>query len=471
MKNRLEKILIVDDEPGMCRLLESVLGGEGYQVVSFQKPQEALQALERTSFDLVVTDIRMPRVNGMQILEAVRSQSPDIPVVLITAFGTLESAVQAMKQGASDFVAKPFKNEQIKLAVNNALEKQRLRDENKRLKAELASRYQFGQIIGKSAKMQETFQVIAQLAQSDVAVLIHGESGTGKEIVSRAIHCNSSRSGKPFIPIHCGALPETLMESELFGHVKGAFTDALKDRAGLLESAEGGTVFLDEVGDMPLPLQVKLLRFLQDHEVRRVGSSESRRVDVRVIAATNKDLKQAVVENKFREDLYYRLAVVTIQLPPLRDREDDIPLLVEHFLRKAADKRAPRHHVELDRATMQSLLAHDWPGNIRELENAIEHAVALTEGSAITPQSLPRTVHRDGPSCPAPIPLKGLAYRDAKQKVLESFERPYLAGLLEQAKGNITQAAHLADMDRKNLYELLKKYGLSPTQETTDAPR
>jgi DNA-binding NtrC family response regulator len=463
MGKRPEKILIVDDEPGMCRLLESVLGAEGYQVASFQKPQEALQALDGTTFDLVVTDMKMPRINGMQILEAVRSKSRDIPVVLITAFGTLESAVQAMKLGASDFVTKPFKNDQIRLAVENALEKQRLRDENRRLKAELASRCGSGQIIGNSAKMRETFQTIAQLAQSDVSVLIQGESGTGKELVARAVHSDSPRSAKPFIPIHCGALPEALMESELFGHVKGAFTDASRDRTGLLESAEGGTVFLDEVGDMPPPLQVKLLRFLQDHEIRRIGSSESRRVDVRVIAATNKDLKQAIAGDKFREDLYYRLAVVTVQLPPLRDRKEDIPLLAEHFLRGAAEKRTPQRPLEIDPAVMRALSDHDWPGNVRELENAMAHAAALSAGPVITPESLPQALR--GGTGLLTLPLTGVSYKEAKQKVLESFEKPYLSSLLEQTKGNITQAAQKAGMDRKNLYDLLKKNRLLPGEE------
>ncbi|MBI4057631.1 MAG: sigma-54-dependent Fis family transcriptional regulator [Elusimicrobia bacterium] len=462
MGKKSERILVIDDEPGMCRLLETILGEAGYQVVSFSNPIQALKAIERDSYNLVITDIRMPKVNGMDLLKAVKTSSPKTPVVLITAHGTVESAVHAMKLGARDYVAKPFQNDEIRMVVEDVLEKQRLIEENRRLKTELASRYQFGQIVGKSPKMQQIFQLISQLAQSDATILIQGESGTGKELVSRAIHFNSSRNAQPFMAIHCGALPETLLESELFGHIKGAFTDALKDRKGLLESAEGGTIFLDEVGDMSPPLQVKFLRFLQDHEVRRVGSTESRKVDVRVIAATNKNLKREVEQEKFREDLYYRLAVVPLHLPPLMERKEDIPLLVEHFLDKAS-KKSGKADLNLEPKTLQTLLDHNWPGNIRELENAIEHAVALSTDSHLTSEHFPPSLF-EGSSYPDPSSLEKLAYREAKQKVQESFEKTYLTKLLNRAKGNITHAAQMADMDRKNLQELLKKNNLNITE-------
>ncbi|MBI4052346.1 MAG: sigma-54-dependent Fis family transcriptional regulator [Elusimicrobia bacterium] len=468
MKPKSEKILVIDDEPGMCRLLKTVLEDARYGVSSFEKPAEALKTMEGDSFDLVITDIRMPRVNGMEVLKAVKTASPQIPVILITAHGTIDSAVQAMKLGASDYLTKPFKNDEIKFVVQNILEKQRLIEENKRLKAELASRYRFAEIVGKSSKMQQVFHLISQLAQSDVTVLIQGESGTGKEIVAKAIHFNSPRSARPFMVIHCGALPETLLESELFGHTKGAFTDALKDKRGLLESAEGGSVFLDEVGEMPPSMQVKFLRFLQDHEIRRLGSAESRKVDVRVIAATNKVLKEEVRRGRFREDLYYRLAVVPLHLPSLRERKEDIPLLVEHFLTRSSEKR--KEKLSLAPEAFEILLNYDWPGNIRELENAIEHAVALCGNSRIGAELLPCSLALD----PVPPGLNSwgtASYRQAKQKVLEAFEKTYLIELLKRSKDNITHAAQLAEMDRKNLYELLKKHGITPREESPTSTR
>lgn len=456
-----ESILVLDDEPGMCRLLKAVLGDAGYRVAAFDKPAEALKAAEKEPFDLVITDVRMPKLNGLDVLKAVKAAAPGTPVVLITAHGTVGSAVDAMRLGADDYLLKPFKNEEIRLVVENILERRRLRDENARLKTELASRYGFGEITGKSPRMREIFRLIGQMARSEVTVLLQGESGTGKELVARAIHFNGPRAGRPFVAVHCGALPEALMESELFGHVKGAFTDAVKDRTGLLESADGGTVFLDEVGDMPSPLQVKLLRFLQDREVRRIGSADSRKIDVRIVAATNKDLRAEVAQGRFREDLFYRLAVVPIHLPALRERKEDIPLLIDQFLVNALRKTG-KAGLTFSPQSLRVFHDHQWPGNVRELENAVEHAVALSGDSGfIEPASLSAGLGASGVPV-AKVSWENVVYRQAKREVVDSFERKYLADLLARSGGNLTRAAEAAGMDRKNLYELLKKHDISP---------
>jgi two-component system, NtrC family, response regulator AtoC len=461
------KICVIDDEPGMVRMLSSVLGDAGFQVTAFQKPEEALRRLEDGAFDLVLTDIRMPEVNGLDVLRAVKAASPATPVILMTAFSTLETAVEALKLGASDYVAKPFKNEQIRLAVQNVLDRQRLLRENVRLKRELSDRYALGELVGGSARMKEALRLIAQLADSDATVLLQGESGTGKELAARALHYNGRRAAGPFVPIHCGALPETLLESELFGHVRGAFTDARRDRKGLLEAAHGGTVFLDDVSEMTPALQVRLLRFLQEREVRPLGSSESVKVDVRVVSAANRDLRRLVAEKTFREDLYYRLAVVPVGLPPLRERREDIPLLAGHFL-KAAAARAGRTGLTFSPDAMRLLMEHAWPGNVRELENCVEHAAALGAGPVLEPSSLPAGV--TGVPAAAAEPPPAASYREAKQRVLDVFEKRFLADLLARTKGNVSRAAALADMDRKNLQDLLKKHGLS-RQILPDEPR
>ncbi len=467
MKEQLERILVIDDEPGMCRLLDTVLTEEGYLVTAIQRPQEAVLSLKKDNFDLVITDLRMPKIDGIEILQTIKSVSPDIPVILVTAYSSVESAVKAMKLGASDYVAKPFKNDEIKMVVANVLEKSRLREENKRLKKELASRYQFCNIIGKSKKMQDVFRLISQVSQAETTALIQGESGTGKELVARAIHFNGPRDKKSFIAIHCGGLSETMLESELFGHIKGAFTDALKDRKGLLESADSGTVFLDEVGDMPPSLQVKLLRFIQEREIRRLGSDETKRIDVHLIAATNKNLQQEVKMNRFREDLYYRLAVIPVFLPPLRERMEDIPLLVQHFLKKYMKKTEKKETICSPDA-LQCILAYNWPGNIRELENAIEHAMALTTGSVILQDHLPKTCAMIPPLNHYPA-WENQSYRVAKQKVLESFNKTYLTSILTRANSNITHAAQMSGMNRKNFYDLLKKNDLMPNNESSSA--
>ncbi len=446
--------MVIDDEPGMGRLLSTILEEAGYRVRVYQDPLKALADFAREPADVVLTDVRMPKVDGVEVLDAIKRRSEETPVVLMTAFGTLETAVNAMKKGAADYIAKPFKNEEIRLVLANVLEKRRLVEENRRLRVALSAHEGLDALVGSSLPMKRLHETIRQIALSDATVLLLGESGTGKELAARALHRASPRSEKPFQVIHCGALPENLLESELFGHLKGAFTDAAKDRPGLLTQAEGGTVFLDEVGDMPLPMQVKFLRFLQEREVRPLGGASARRVDVRVIAATNKNLRKEVTEGKFREDLFYRLSVVPMTLPPLRERQEDIPLLVDCFLdriahRSGTDKR------RFSTVAMSHLMSQPWPGNVRELENAVEHAVAISRDDVLNLETLPHS-----PEVSPPEP-KTTTYRDAKRQLLDRFEQAYLSDLLQQTDGNISRAAEFADMDRKNFQDLLKKHNIS----------
>lgn len=453
----------------MCSLINTVLSDEGYFVTTTQKPQDGVAALKKEAFDLVITDLRMPKISGMEILQAVKAVSPAVPVILITAYSTVDSAVQAMKLGAADYVAKPFKNDELCAAVNNVFERSRLREENRRLRQELYEKYSFSGIIGQSGKMREVFKLISRVAQADVTTIIEGESGTGKELVARAIHVNGPRRNNPFVAIHCGGLSETILESELFGHVKGAFTDAIKDRKGLLESADGGTVFLDEVGDMPPALQVKLLRFIQEREVRRVGSDATASVDVQLLAATNKNLLAEVKAGRFRNDLYYRLAVVPVFMPPLRERMEDIPFLVRHFIQKYAGG-AGKDDIGISGEAMQTLTRYSWPGNVRELENVIQHAAAfLGGGKMILPEMLPQALFGTA-SQAMPFAAADRAFREAKQQVVESFEKAYLADLLKKTSGNITHAAQVAGMDRKNLQDLLKKHGLTASDYAGTTP-
>lgn len=454
-----ETILVIDDEPGMGRLLSAVLQESDFRVLVFQKPEEALACLDKAPVDVVLTDVKMPRVNGLDVLAAVKSRQPEVPVVLMTAFGTLETAVKAMKMGADDYVAKPFKNDEIRLAVAGVLEKRRLVAENRWLKAALAARESADVLVGASPAMARLRETLVQVAATDATVLLEGESGTGKELAARAVHSASPRRGGPFQAIHCGALPEALLEAELFGHTKGAFTDAVRERAGLLREAEGGTVFLDEVGEMPPTMQVKFLRFLQEKEVRPLGGAPARRVDVRVVAATNKDLRREVSAGKFREDLYYRLAVVPVRMPALRERAGDVPALAEHFLDKAA-RRTGLERKRFAPEAMALLSAHAWPGNVRELENAVEHAAALGAGAWLGVDSLPPHVRPGALRAEPPAEGGAGSFRESKQRAVDAFERAYLTDLLRRAGGNVSRAAEMADMDRKNLHELLKKHGI-----------
>lgn len=436
-------VLVVDNDQEMVDLLMEYLSREGYAVEAARSGQDALGRLDEIPFDVVVSDLKMEGVDGMGVLKAVKGVRPETPVILITAFGTIESAIEAIREGAFHYLTKPFKLGELKVTIERALEDRRLRQENRLLRREVEGRYRFGNIIGKSRRMQELFELIPTVAASVSNVLILGESGTGKELIAKAIHYHSPRKERPFLPINCAALPEQLLESELFGHVKGAFTGAYVSRKGLIEEAEGGTLFLDEVGDLPLSLQAKLLRVLQDREVRPVGGRESVKVDVRLITATNRDLRRMVGEGAFRDDLYYRLAVIPIHLPPLRERPEDLLLLVEHFLKKyaaASGKAVP----EISQEALGLLLKQPWRGNVRELENVIEAAVALAKGPIIDASDL--------------TPLLSATMEKPSEELLvtlRELESGYIAKVLERTGGSKKEAAKILGISRKTLYRKL----------------
>lgn len=387
----METILIVDDEKNYLLVLEDLLIEEGYQVLTTDSAKTGLQIVESNELDVVITDMKMPGMDGMAFLDGIHAHNSDLPVIMMTAYGSVEKAVEAMRKGAFDYIRKPFKNEELKVTIRKAIEHYHLVCQNRQLTSELHQRYQFSNIIGKSAPMQRIYKLIEKVAPTKATVLITGESGTGKELIARAIHYNSLRRDQPFISVNCGALPETLLESELFGHEKGAFTGAVNQRKGRFELAHEGTLFLDEISEMSAPLQVKLLRILQEMEFERVGGSQTLKVDVRVVAASNRNLKDDVATNKFRADLFYRLNVVHVALPSLKERTDDIPLLVKHFLGKYSPE-TPARQVTIAAEALRFLLDYHWPGNVRELENVIERAVILSNGEEIVPKDLPAEI-------------------------------------------------------------------------------
>jgi DNA-binding NtrC family response regulator len=401
------RLFIVDDEPNICRVLATLFRGEGYDVHTFHQPQEALNALAESDCDVIITDLMMPGMTGVQFLQALRERESTIPVLMITAHGTIQTAVEAIKLGAFDYLTKPFDMETVKIAVGRAASQATLQAENAYLRQELQSRYQFGNLIGSSPRVQGVYRLIEKAASSRANVLILGESGTGKELVARALHFNSPRSGKRFVAVSCAALPEELLESELFGHEKGSFTGANWQRAGRFELADGGTLFLDEIGDVPMSTQIKLLRVLQEKEFERVGGTKPIKVDIRLISATNRALPEMIAKNEFREDLYYRLRVVEILLPPLRERKEDIPLLVRHFIQKYAQLDGKRVE-NVSEEALAAMLAYGWPGNIRELENAVEHALVMADDSAdlLTTDLLPTNVQNARPRGPVRLPAE-----------------------------------------------------------------
>jgi len=444
------RILVVDDDPASRELLARILGARSYDVVSLADGKDALESLDRAPADLVVSDIRMAEVDGYVLAERMREKAPDTPIILVTAFGNVEGAVEAIRRGAFDYISKPYDVDAIAVVVERALRQRALVLENRALRGQVRDKYRLENVVGRSEAMLEVYKTAARVAPSSATVLILGESGTGKELVARAIHASSARAEGPFVPVDCGAIAEGVLESELFGHAKGAFTGAQASRRGLFEEANGGTLFLDEIGDIGPALQARLLRALQEGEIRRVGANEPIGVDVRVVAATNKDLAQAVKENRFREDLFYRLNVVNIRIPPLRQRREDIPLLAEHFAQKHG-----RADSAITPAARELLLAYGWPGNVRELENVIARALALNPTGVIVPEDLPEAIRQPAAAAAVPAGTAALAGARAERPTLSELERRYAAQVLAEQGGNKTRAAEILGIDRKTLYRIL----------------
>jgi len=454
------KVLVVDDDPIVLRAVSEILQREGYEVLAIDDAVEGLSVAKDPSIDVAVLDIKMPNLSGLDLLRALKRARPEVEVIVMTAFATVETAVEAVKAGAYDYLTKPFENiDDLSLTVAKAAERKALKDRTRVLEEALTARDQFEDLIGQSPQMRAIFKMVDTVSYSGATVLIQGESGTGKELVARAIHYRSPRKDKAFVAVNCSALTETLLESELFGHVKGSFTGATANKKGLFEAAEGGTIFLDEIGDVPAATQVRLLRVLQEGEVKRVGSNETTHVDVRVIAASNVDLAKAREQGRFREDLFYRLNVISVQLPPLRDRPEDVPLLAQHFLTLYASKMGKKVR-GISPAAMEALTCNRWTGNVRELENVIERAVVLTSSEVLDLEDLPPGF-RDGPKGGGEVEVFSLAhlpYAQAKRLAMRAFERRYLSALLEKSGNNVSSAARAAGVDRSNFRRLLKQY-------------
>ncbi len=452
------RVLVVDDERSMRELLSIVLRREGYDVTVAENGRVAVEQLERARFDLLISDIKMPDMSGVEVLRAAKRIDPDIVGVMITAFASADTAIEAMRLGAHDYLSKPFDVDELKIKVRNALEQRQLRHENVLLKRALGTTHQFGNIVGRSEKMLAVFKLIEQIARTDSTVLVTGESGTGKEWVARAIHFYSLRRERAFVAINCGALPETLLESELFGYMKGAFTGAGTNKKGLIESAEKGTLFLDEIGEMAPLMQVKLLRVLQERKFRRLGGVEEMEAAMRVITATNQDLTKMIADGKFREDLFYRINVIPIHLPPLRERGEDIPLLADYFLTKYRDQMGKAIH-GISQESMELLEGYEWPGNIRELENVVERAVALEKSQAILPDSLPEHIVKrvsKGTAAAGVLPESGFNLEEH----VEGLERGYITQALQRAGGVQIRAAELLGIPYRSFRYYVKKYNL-----------
>ena len=453
----METVLIVDDEKNYLVVLEALLGPEGYEILTASSAEGAIRLIQESDLDLIITDMKMPGTSGMQLLETSKEIKPDLPVIMMTAYGTIEMAVEAMKKRAYDYITKPFQNEELKLTVKKALENYRLIKENRRLSQALSERYKYGNIIGKSKPMQGIYEMISKVAQSKASVLITGPSGTGKELIAKAIHYNSPRKDRPFISVNCGALTETLLESELFGHEKGAFTGALSMKKGRFELADSGTLFLDEVTDMPPPLQVKLLRVLQEMEFERVGGTKTIKVNVRVLSASNRNIKEVVAEGNFREDLFYRLNVINIEVPSLRERPEDIRLLVDHFIEKYRQDEG-KERIELSPKAWKILYSYSWPGNVRELENVIERAVVLKADRVIGQEDLPAEISekREEVDVERFIPL------DAPlQKTLEQIEEKLIRRALDQCHNVQSHAAEMLGITKSLIQHKMKKYNIA----------
>jgi DNA-binding NtrC family response regulator len=457
-----QRILILDDDPDTARSWVKILESAGYTCRATTSPEEALELIESEHPDLLLTDFRMPGIDGMEMLRRARQIEPQMPVVMLTGYAAVETAVAAVKAGAFDYLSKSFSNEQLRLSVERALTKRRLELENLHLRAQLRGALGFENIVGNSVALQQVLELVRKAARSEANILILGESGTGKELIARAIHANSPRAAQPFVAIDCASLPENLLESELFGHEKGAFTGAVTAKRGLMETAHRGTLFLDELSELPLGLQAKLLRALQERRIRHVGGTHEIGIDVRIVSATNRDLRTLVATGKFREDLYYRVNVIDIALPPLRERAGDIELLATFFLRRygGGSQTSPRG---FEPEAIMALETYGWPGNVRELQNVIERACALAEGEMITLAELPQ--HLRAPAQQAGRPrstdaVAKLTLREAKQRWIGQLEAAYVADLLKQEGGNVSEAARKAGVDRKTLHRLLNKHGL-----------
>jgi two-component system response regulator PilR (NtrC family) len=456
-------ILVIDDEEIMREILETLLTREGYTVRLAANGAEGLEFARSLPFDAVIVDMMMPGIDGLSVLEELRKQDEELPVIMITAYASMENAIAAMKKGAFDYITKPFKNDEVLVVLRNAVERRRLVAENVALRQNLQARYhRFSGIIGKSSRMKQVFDLIIQAAPSRSTILITGESGTGKELVARAIHSNSARSDKTFVTVNSGNLPPDLLESTLFGHVKGAFTGAVYPKKGLFDLADKGSIFFDEIGNIPLETQAKLLRVMQEREFMRLGGMETIKVDVRIIAATHVDLKREMEDGNFREDLFYRLHVIAIRLPALRERKEDIPLLVQHFLEKYGQENA-RPNLEVAPEALDLLMDYDWPGNVRELENVIERAVVLSAGTRIGADLIPENVRR-APSFQAPqivMPAEGVSLKE----VTAAYERQWIESALEAAGGVQKRAAELLHIKPTTLNEMIKRYDIRPRRK------
>jgi len=442
------KILVVDDDLEMCRLLSEVLTEEGFSVLTTGESLEAAKILKKEEFDVLITDLKMKGLKGLDLLEEAKKIAPLTPVIIITAFGTIESAIQAMKMGAYDYVTKPFQMDEIVLTVKKALENRLLKKEVVRLKKEMESRYHFHQLIGKSASMQKIYDLIERIHESSNNVLITGESGTGKELVAKAIHYSGARKEGPFVAVNCAAIPETLLESELFGYKRGAFTDAKTDKKGLIFGATEGTLFLDEITEMSPLLQAKLLRVIEEKEVRPLGDTNAHAIDARIISASNRDMKDHIHQGRFREDLYYRLKVIDIELPPLRERREDIPLLVQHFMSKLG--KEPKRVSGVSEDALKILINYSWPGNVRELENIIQRAMTLSQREVILPEDLPISLLQE---VDENLVEKGLRVK----YTLDQLEKEYIKKVLIEVGGNKSKAAERLGLDRKTLYRKLEE--------------
>ena len=451
-------ILIIDDEEVLQDVLTSLIQREGHTTFSARTGEEGLRVLGNEEIDLVVLDLMLPGMSGQEVLAEIRRTDPDQVVVVITAYSSIEGAIEAMRQGAFHYIPKPFKNDEVLLTIKKGLDQRRLTSENRSLREQLKQRFGFDNIIGKSKPMQQTFDLISLAAPAKSNILIRGESGTGKELVAKAIHHHSRRADGPFVTVNSGSMPADLLESNLFGHVKGAFTGAISNKKGLFEVASGGSIFFDEIGNIPLDTQAKLLRVIQEREFMRLGGVEVLKADVRIIAATNADLEEAVAEGAFREDLYYRLNVITIQLPALRKRSEDVPLLANHFLSRYAEENDKPLH-EISSGAMALLLDYHWPGNVRELENVVERAVVLSTGEVLTEDLLPMTVRQPAPMAPPPsdLPTNGLSLKEA----VSDYERQLIIRALQASSGVQKRAAEMLQVKPTTLHEMMKRLSIS----------